>query len=83
MRCAAWARTSFFAPRFLGASTGASTTSPVSSSTSSATGRVDLLHVRPVAAVLDDDELAVDGVLAEHAVARDGRVDELLRLRRA
>ena len=39
-----------------------------------------LLDVRTEAAVLDDDELAVLGVLAEHAVAGDGRVDELLRL---
>ena len=44
-------------------------------------GRVDLLDVGAVPAVLDDDELAVRGVLAQHAVARDGRVDELLRLR--
>jgi hypothetical protein len=29
---------------------------------------------------LTDDELAVVGILAEHAVARHGRVDELLRL---
>ena len=45
-------------------------------------GRVDLLHVGSEAAVLDDDELAVGGVLAEHAVAGDRRVDELLRLGR-
>ena len=72
--------TSFFAPRFF-----------VGALVDDLAGRlVDLLRDRPgrppdvraEAAVLDDDELAVVGVLAEHAVARDRRVDELLRLRR-
>jgi hypothetical protein len=38
------------------------------------------LHVGAVTPVLDDDELVRLGVLAEHAVAGDGCLDEFLRL---
>ncbi len=43
---------------------------------------LELGHVRAVAAVLGDDHLARARVDAEHAVARDGGVDELAGLRR-